>query len=76
MNTAITNRLKRIAGQIDSLQVKIAVGSDCKETIPQFLAIKGAVNAALLAYVKDAVNDCEKNDTETLDTLLTHLIKS
>lgn len=76
MNTAIGNRLKRIVGQLESLEREISTEHDCANVIPQFLAVKGAVNAAFLAYVTDALRACEKSDRETLEHLLTQLIKS
>lgn len=76
MNTSISNRLKRISGQMQSLDASISNGAPCDETIPQFLAVKGAINAAFLAYVKDAMRECDKSDSETLELLLNHLVKS
>lgn len=76
MSTAIKNRLRRISGQLDTLESNILNGEQCSDVIPQFLAVKGALNAAFLAYVQDSLSECKKNDQEAISELIQHLIKS
>lgn len=75
MSTAISNRLKRISGQVLRLEDQISNKEVCDNVIPQFLAVRGALNSALLAYLKESIESCEKSDRDTLERLLAHLIK-
>ncbi len=74
-NTALVNRLRRVEGQLVKLQQEIANDADCADVIPQFLAVKGALSAALQQYVMSSVGDCVAKDKEKLTTLLTLLTK-
>jgi DNA-binding FrmR family transcriptional regulator len=56
----IINRLRRIEGQVASLQVSLASTQSCTEVIPQFLAVKGALDAALQQYLKSSIADCKE----------------
>ena len=75
MSKAISNRLKRIEGQITKLENQITQGEACDEVVPQFLADTGALNAAFLAYLKESIASCQSSDPETLEALLAHLLK-
>lgn len=76
MSSKIENRLKRLIGQLQKIENEVASNGVCHDVIPQFLAVKGALNAAFLEYVKESIAECKKSDKQTMDTLLTHLIKS
>lgn len=71
----IENRLRRLEGQVASLRDKITVDASCEVTVPQFLAIKGAFNAAFEEYVKEALMECAVKDSKKRDQLISMLIK-
>lgn len=74
-NTALQNRLRRIEGQVQKLQIQIEGEESCEVVIPQFLAVRGAVNAALKSYVDSNIQACTTADTERLQTLIKTLVK-
>jgi len=74
-NIAIHNRLRRVSGQLETLTSAIGASATCTELIPQFLAVKGALNAAFEAYVKESLEQCTTTDTETTKQLITTLIR-
>lgn len=76
MSIAIKNRLRRISGQLEKLEKTIESETACSDVIPQFLAIKGAVNAAFLTYIQTSLAECSKSDTETVEELVKYLVKS
>lgn len=76
MSKRIENRFNRIKGQLTSLQDKICAGAECEEVIPQFLAVKGAFNAAFDEYLKLSVASCGKKDNEKLSQLITLIARS
>lgn len=69
------NRLKRLEGQVASLREHICTGTACDVVVPQFLAVKGAFNAAFEAYVKEMLADCPSGDVKQRDQLISMLIK-
>jgi DNA-binding FrmR family transcriptional regulator len=71
----IENRLKRLEGQVASLRTHIAEGTTCEVVLPQFLAVKGAFNAAFEAYVKESLAECSTGDTRQRDQLISMLLK-
>lgn len=75
MSIAIKNRLRRISGQLEKLERTIDFDTACAEVIPQFLAVKGAFNAAFEAYVKESLEQCPDKDLKRRDQLISMLIK-
>ncbi len=71
----IENRLKRLEGQVASLRAHIAQGTSCEALVPQFLAIKGAFNAAFETYIKESLAECPSGDTKQRDQLISMLLK-
>lgn len=69
------NRLRRLEGQVASLRESITNDTHCSVVVPQFLAVKGAFNAAFEQYVKESLADCSAKDTEKRDQLIGMLIK-
>ena len=69
------NRLKRLEGQVISLRAHIENDTPCEALVPQFLAVKGAFNAAFEEYVKDALTECAPKDIKRRDQLISMLIK-
>ncbi|MEY2665363.1 MAG: Metal-sensitive transcriptional repressor [Candidatus Parcubacteria bacterium] len=69
------NRLRRLEGQVAGLREKICADASCETVVPQFLAVKGAFNAAFEAYVKETLADCAAKDTKKRDQLISMLIK-
>lgn len=74
-NTALRNRLRRVEGQIQKLQNQIEENAACEDVIPQFLATKGAINAALQLYVNANIQKCTTADTDKLQSLIQTLTK-
>lgn len=74
-NKMIENRLKRLEGQVASLRKQILDETPCDVVVPQFLAVKGAFNAAFELYVKDALADCTPKDEKKRNQLIGMLIR-
>ena len=75
-NTAVVNRLRRVTGQLKRVEEQIASGGSCADVIPQLLAVKGSVDAATVAYVKQAISECRETATaEEMAALLETLVK-
>jgi DNA-binding FrmR family transcriptional regulator len=74
-NKTIENRLRRLEGQVAGLREQILDGKTCDTVIPQFLAVKGAFNAAFEVYVKEALAECSSKDNTQRDQLISMLIK-
>lgn len=73
---AITNRMHRVRGQLAKVEVAVEEGQPCNEVITQFLAVKGATNAAFAAYLKHALAECAERSEEERDALIDALVKS
>jgi DNA-binding FrmR family transcriptional regulator len=69
----IVHRMRRLRGQLEKLELAIARGESCHEVIPQFLAVKGATNAALAAYLKASLAECDTREDNKRDQLITAL---
>lgn len=69
------NRLRRLEGQVASLRAGILNDTPCEQVVPQFLAVKGAFNAAFELYVKESLANCKSGDTKERDQLISMLIK-
>lgn len=73
----VTNRLRRVRGQIESIEQAIGEGKPCDEVIPQLLAIKGAVNGIVRAYLEESLDSCvsgadTKKTKQVIKTLIAH----
>lgn len=71
----IDNRLKRLVGQVESLRTSIANETPCDVVLPQFLAVKGAFNAAFEEYVKLSLSECDLDNQKKRDQLISMLLK-
>ena len=74
-NTKIGNRLQRIKGQLEGLREGIDRNDSCDAVIPQFLAVKGALDAAFATYMEDAIKQCSTKDKGQIEKLIKILIK-
>jgi len=74
-SSRIDNRLRRLEGQVVSLREGIMKDASCEVVIPQFLAVKGAFNAAFEEYVKESLAACAVNDLKKRNQLISMLIK-
>jgi DNA-binding FrmR family transcriptional regulator len=74
-NKLMENRLRRLEGQLASLREQICNGTSCDVVVPQFLAVKGAFNAAFESYVKGSLEDCGEHNVKQRDQLIGMLIK-
>lgn len=75
-NSQLKNRLRRLEGQLQKLQLNITEGQDCTEVIPQFLAVKGAVAGAFETYVHSSLAECSAKDAEKTQKLIALLVRS
>lgn len=71
----MTHRFRRLEGQLQQLRTAIESEAACDHVIPQFLAVKGALNAAFTTYVQQSISECAAQDPERLERLIEHLIK-
>jgi len=58
------HRLNRLTGQLERLKADIASGRDCTDVIPQFLAVKGALDKSFVAYVESMLEECATGKDE------------
>lgn len=72
----LQNRMKRLAGQLEKLQVDIDNEKDCGDVIPQFLAVKGALAGAYEEYIKIALDSCAQADEARMKRLIKMLVKA
>ncbi len=73
----IVNRLRRVRGQIESIESRIAEENSCSEVIPQLLAIKGSVESTLQAYFEHSLDSCaDKKNPEEMKAVIKTLIKN
>jgi DNA-binding FrmR family transcriptional regulator len=75
MNKKIDNRLRRLEGQVASLRESISKETACDVVVPQFLAVKGAFNAAFEEYIKVSLAECSTKDAKKRDQLISMLLK-
>ncbi len=75
--STISNRLKRLEGQLARLRVDIEADTDCAEIIPQFQAVRGALAGAFQEYVSTSLDRCVDTRDETrMKRLITQLTRS
>jgi DNA-binding FrmR family transcriptional regulator len=83
-NDQITNRLKRIEGQLRGILRMMEENKDCKEVITQLSAARAAIDRTIGVVVSSNLIDCvrkaddqsEKNTEELLKEAVNLLIKS
>lgn len=72
----ITDRIHRVTGQLESLELAIVAEKDCSAVIPQLLAVKGAIDAVVHAYMEQSLNRCiDDADAAKLKQVVKTLIK-
>tara|TARA_B100001989_G_C24505243_1_gene447158 strand:+ start:929 stop:1159 length:231 start_codon:yes stop_codon:yes gene_type:complete len=76
MDKKLHNRLRRLEGQLLKLHESIEGEKDCADVIPQFLAIKGALNGAYEEYIKLSLDKCAKSDDKKIKRLISMLVKA
>ncbi len=57
-STEVTNRLKRIEGQIRGLQRMVETRRDCEAVLTQLMAARAALDQVALLMVEDYVQEC------------------
>ncbi len=73
----IQHRIKRIIGQLESAEQAIGQETSCNQMIPQLLAIKGAVDSAVTAYIEHSLEECdESNNPDQAKQLIKMLVKN
>lgn len=71
----IHNRIRRIQGQMVSLENAMATEQSCDTIIPQLLAVKGSVDSLVRAYLETTLQECTKSgNTETMHKVTKFLI--
>lgn len=60
----ITNRLRRIEGQIRGLQRMIAEDRDCSDLITQFMAARAALDQVGLSVITRYIEECAPSALE------------
>jgi len=65
--TAMTNRLRRIQGQLRGVETMLNENRECREVLQQLLAARSAVNSAMLTYMEAYISECvlEQMDSGT-----------
>lgn len=72
----IVNRVKRLEGQLARVRQELEAGTSCETVVPQFLAVKGALDACLETYLLEALEACAlRKSPEDMAMLLKTVIK-
>lgn len=72
----VTDRLRRVRGQIESIEQSIATKKSCDEVIPQLLAIKGAIQGIVRTYLEESLEACATDvDAANMKQVIKTLIK-
>ncbi len=73
----IVNRLKRIEGQLQKIRTDLETGNPmCSNSVPQFLAAKGALDACVKEYLLVSLKACgDKRSSEEMQMLLETIVK-
>ena len=71
---AVSNRLSRAIGHLESIRRMVEDGRDCTEVLVQLSAVKSAVNNAGKVILQDHIEHCivdavDSGDKEALDEL-------
>lgn len=71
---AVTNRLARIIGHMESIKRMVENGRDCSEVLVQIAAVKSAVNNVGKVILQDHIKHCivdavEEDDQQAIDDL-------
>lgn len=71
---AVTNRLARLIGHLESVKRMVEDGRDCSEVLVQLAAVKSAINNVSKVILQDHIRHCivdavEDNDQQALDDL-------
>ena len=70
----LLNRVKRIQGQLGSLERSLDVGTECTDVLQQIAAIRGAVNGlmgeVLEGHLRTHVAPVDGGDPQEMDELL------
>lgn len=60
-NSKITNRMKRIEGQLRGILRMMEDGKDCKEVITQLSAVRSGVDRTIGVIVSENLVECVQN---------------
>jgi DNA-binding FrmR family transcriptional regulator len=68
----LTDRLKRIEGQVRGVQHMVEEGRDCRAILNQLTAIRSAAYQVSLLLVRDYATQClrDSEDSKTIDELV------
>ena len=70
----VTNRLRRIEGQVRGIQRLVEQGAHCRKVAAQIKAARTALDAAgklvLACYLADSISSEELNENEAIDMII------
>lgn len=70
----VTNRLRRIEGQVRGIQRLVDQGAHCRKVAAQIKAARTALDAAgklvLACYLADSINSDDMNENEAIDMII------
>ena len=68
----LTDRLKRIEGQVRGVQRMVEEGRDCRAILNQLTAVRSAAYQVSLLLVRDYATQClrDSDDSKTIDELV------
>ena len=77
---AVLNRMSRAIGHLNAVKGMIEEGRDCSEVLIQLSAVKAEISSVSKVILKDHLEHCvvdalEKNDSETLENLMSAIDK-
>ncbi len=75
-DTKIATRLRKVAGQITSIEAMLARGEACDVVIPQLLAARAGLGAVLRVYIEHSLERCDlARDEKEVKKLISALTK-
>jgi DNA-binding FrmR family transcriptional regulator len=71
------NRLHRVRGQIKHIEESVETGIACHELLPQLMAMKGSLDAAIASYLELSLAECaSEKEVKKMRPLLKALFKN
>ena len=79
VKSKIKSRLARIEGQLRGIQKMIDEERDCREIMQQLIAVRSAVHASSLIFMREVASDCmlnleDQNDPQAWQATLNDII--
>ncbi len=79
VKSKIKSRLARIEGQLRGIQKMIDEERDCREIMQQLIAVRSAIHASSLTFMREVASDCmlnleDQNDPQSWQATLNEII--